>query len=179
MKNYLKALQKYLLTYQIISIQEQLGLNANLSKKLEINLPVVVVGHLVLSKQCLIECVSPQTNKFKPEFPPKIFSHAVDLVVEWVVMEVILLLLGIIGKVLVLLQVIFMVMILVVNHINSLLVLTMSTVQSIKTVHLMNIVLLLVHVHAKVIIRNHIVKIRLKVKVLILYMVLKIFKLKL
>lgn len=68
-----------------------------LSKKSETNLPVVVVGLLELSKLCLIECVLPQTNKFKPEFQLKIFFHAVDLCVEWVAMEVIYLPPGVIG----------------------------------------------------------------------------------
>jgi len=140
---------------------------------------VVVVGLLELLKLCLIECVLPQTNKFKPEFQLKIFSHAVDSVVEWVVMEVILLLLGVIGIDMVLLPVIFMEMIHGVNHINSHLVLIMFTAQSTKTAQVMNIVLLDVQKLAKVDIRNHINQIRLKVQVLILFLVLKIFKLKL
>lgn len=129
---------------------------------------MVVVGLLVLPKLCLIECVLPQTNKFKPEFQRKISFLAVDFNVEWVAMEVILQLLGIIGKILVLLLVIFIMMTLGVNHTNSLLVLIMFIVQSIMTAHQRNIVLLLVVTHVKVNIINHIAKIRFIVQVLIL-----------
>lgn len=168
-----------LLTSQITSIQEQLGLIVNLSKKSEINLLVVVVGLSELPKLCLIECVLLQTNKFKLESQLKIFSHVVDLVAVWDVMEVILLLLGVIGTDMVLLPVIFMVILNGVNHTNSHLVLIMFTVLNIKIAHLMNILLQVVVDLVKVDIVNHIVKIRLKVQVLILYTVFKTFKLKL
>jgi len=79
------------------SIPELLGLNVNQSKKLEINLTVDLVGHSELLKLCLIDYVSLQDKKIKPEFLLKTYCHAADFSVEMDVMEVTQVELGDIG----------------------------------------------------------------------------------
>lgn len=160
MPNFHVVQSRSLIISLIHSIQENNGLIVNLSKKLEINPLVVVVGLSVLLKQCLIDYVLLQTNNSKLESQLKIYFHAVDGNVEWVAMEVILLLHGNTIKNQDLFLEIFMVMIHGVNHTNSHLVLTMFTVQNITIAHLMNIAPQVVKDHVKVVIQNHIVPIK-------------------
>jgi len=68
MTSYFQLLILLLLTFQLLSIQENNGQTANQLKKLETNLTVDHAGHSELLKLCQIEFALPQTKQDKIEF---------------------------------------------------------------------------------------------------------------